>query len=225
MSIQKLKELAGLAESTIDMVAAEYKTKTYSELKVLKEGFDNDKLNHGRFSWEFQNAETELNKIFFAMSALKESEAVEKELKILKDKKDKLPKKNENSDAKQPDTNNNAMLDESKEIKGPVADISDNTGIKQMQEDKITIPKNVLSDLHKRIEEVTASIENYGNKGYSEKSGMYNVLDALEQILVNLNKGNREGLFQANQYWMTLTNGITDCLPPSLILFLTKKPE
>ena len=225
MSIQKLRELAGLSESTIDMVASEYKTKTYSELKALKEGFETDRLNLGRFAWEYQHADLELNKIFFAMSALEESEAVEKELKILKDKKDKLPKKNENDDKNQPNTNSNAVLDESKGVEGPVAKIGDNTGIKQMQEDKITIPKNVLSDLHKRIEEVTDSIENYGNKGYSEKSGMHNVLDALEQILVNLNKENREGLFQANQYWMTLTNSITDCLPPSLILFLTKKPE
>lgn len=91
------------------------------------------------------------------------------------------------------------------------------------ENEKIYIPKEVISQTKLRIAEIKKSIEDYKQKGTTNHGEKENIIESLEKILNNLSSGNSKGFKDAQILFLSLMSPITDLFPPVLINFLANK--
>lgn len=128
---------------------------------------------------------------------------------------------------------NAAVVDESVTGAGSIAafptavdfttDNTEKTGVDKLKASKIEIPKDVLAQTQQRIKELVASIEEYDGKGYNDHSLKHQTIDAIEQILKNLQSADEEGYQQAQTFYLTLMSPMHDLFPPKLSKFLAHR--
>lgn len=97
-------------------------------------------------------------------------------------------------------------------------------GLDDMRSVKVKIPRNITTDINKRISEIEKSIKAYDEKGYNDGAGANSnknkAIEALENIKTNLSSRDYEGFKEAQLFYLTLMSPITDLFPASVVNFL-----
>lgn len=98
-------------------------------------------------------------------------------------------------------------------------------GLPEVRDVKVKIPPKLKSTIKKRVKELEKSIRDYDDKGYNDGAGANSnknkAIDALEQILDNLQSNDYEGFREAQLFFLTLMSPIIDLFPPALVNFLS----
>jgi hypothetical protein len=85
---------------------------------------------------------------------------------------------------------------------------------------KLKTPKEVISDVKKRISELDKAISIFDNSEFNDSGVKQQAIDCLEKILEDLKRNDAEGVKNAQIYLGTLMSPIVDFFPPRLINWL-----
>lgn len=206
MNLNRIKYLAGLAKS---QYIAESKDENKTDDESIKgmEGPFVDKLTGKKVYFS-----EKLNK-YYCPDTDKYYEKSEVEIKDghneVEDKKEKVNEADDFSDYKSVEKELERNSKENDTLSKP---------------NKFKIPKNVISSIDKRIDELKDSIEKYDEKGYNDEGPKQVAITALEQIKNDLLKKTEEGFKEAQIYFSSLPSYIAYLIPASVVKFLANDP-
>jgi len=96
----------------------------------------------------------------------------------------------------------------------------DDDGYYSIDTTKVKIPNEVKRAITDRIKELHEAIALEDEKGYNDGGVKQNAVDALSQILQNVETGNVEGIKEAQIFLGTLMSPILNLLPQQLFNWL-----
>lgn len=96
----------------------------------------------------------------------------------------------------------------------------DDDGYYSIDTTSVKLPKDVKRAITDRIKELHEAIALEDEKGYNDGGVKQNAVDALSQILQNVETGNVEGIKEAQIFLGTLMSPILNLLPQQLFNWL-----